>query len=222
MAGDSVGPGVAPELRGPSERPGEAASRLDRRLYPVLLVTLGCFAALATAAALAGALPADAWIRETLLALASRPVLAVMRVLNAAGDYRLLVPGTLLLLFVFPRARARWPIWVALMIVAATVPDGLKVLVGRPRPDDVSMGFPSGHATAAAAYFGALIYLAGSLRPPARALLRAFAVVAMIGVGIARVMLRAHWPSDVVGGFAFGLALASAAALLAALPAKKG
>ena len=196
-------------------------SLVDRRLYSVLLVTLGCFVALATAAALAGALPADAWVRETLLGVGSRPVLAAMRVVNAAGDYRLLGPGTLLLLLAFPRARARWPIWIALMVIAAGVPDGLKLLVGRPRPEDVSMGFPSGHATAAAAYFGALIYFAGSLRPPARTLLRTFALLAMLGVGIARVMLRAHWPSDVLGGFAFGLALASAAALLASLAARK-
>ena len=34
-------------------------------------------------------------------------------------------------------------------------------------------------------------------------------------VAVARVILRAHWPSDALGGIALGLALASAAALLA-------
>jgi membrane-associated phospholipid phosphatase len=39
----------------------------------------------------------------------------------------------------------------------------------------------------------------------------------MIGlVGLARVILRAHWPSDVLAGIALGLALAAAAGLLAA------
>src|SRR5919204_259468 len=38
-------------------------------------------------------------------------------------------------------------------------------------------------------------------------------------VALARVILGAHWPSDALAGLALGLALASAAALLAAQPA---
>lgn len=189
-------------------------------LHPrsVLLVMLACFAALSLGAALAGVLPADAALRDHVLALASPPVLAAMRVVNAAGDYRLLLPGTLLLFAVFPRARHRWWLWLALMIVAAAGPDAVKVLVSRPRPFEKSLGFPSGHATAAAAYFGAVIYLAGSLRPAPRVLVRVAAVVLIALVAVARVMLRAHWPSDALGGVAFGLALASAAALIASVP----
>jgi len=98
----------------------------------------------------------------------------------------------------------------------------LKYSFDRPRPELVAhaarvftSSFPSGHATAAAAYFGALIYVAGALRPSARALVRTLAGLAIVLVALSRVMLRAHWPSDVLGGIALGLALASAAALLA-------
>ena len=79
------------------------------------------------------------------------------------------------------------------------------------------MGFPSGHATAAAAFFGAVFYLAESLRPPARRLVRVAALVIIVLVATARVMLRAHWPSDALAGIALGLALASGAALAAGL-----
>jgi membrane-associated phospholipid phosphatase len=47
--------------------------------------------------------------------------------------------------------------------------------------------------------------------------LRVGAATVLILVALARVVLRAHWPSDVLGGIALGLALASAAALLDSL-----
>jgi undecaprenyl-diphosphatase len=200
------------------------ASMPRRLLHPrgVLLLTVACFVALAAAAGLAGVLPADAAIRDALLGLGSPAVVDTLRVINAAGDWRGLLPGTALMLLVFPEARARWWLWLGLMLVAATGPDVVKALVGRPRPGAPSLGFPSGHATAAAAYFGALIYLAGTLRAPAPALIRALSVTMIALVAIARVVLRAHWPSDALGGIALGLALASATALLSSSGAGRG
>jgi undecaprenyl-diphosphatase len=139
-----------------------------------------------------------------------------MRVINRAGDWRFLVPGTLLLFVVFRHARRTWWVWVALMAAAPIAETLLKAGIARPRPEATSYGFPSGHATAAAAYCGALIYLSDRLDVRARRIVRALALVMMALVAIARVMLRAHWPSDVVGGIALGLALAAAAALIAA------
>ena len=78
------------------------------------------------------------------------------------------------------------------------------------------MGFPSGHATAATAFFGALFYLAATLPPLARGLVRAGAVLTVVLVAVARVVLRAHWPADTLAGIGLGLALASVAAMIAA------
>jgi undecaprenyl-diphosphatase len=171
--------------------------------------------ALAAAAVLIGVFPADVAIRDAILALASPPVIAVMRVVNAAGDWRLLVPGTVLLLVVFERARRRWWLLLGLMLLAAASADIVKAVVGRPRPEAVSFGFPSGHATAASAFFGTAISLAGSLSPRRRTLVRVVSGLIIVLVGVARVMLRAHWPSDVLGGIALGLAIAATAALIA-------
>jgi undecaprenyl-diphosphatase len=184
----------------------------------MLLLTAGCFAALSVAVLLAGANPADAAVRDGVLGFASPVMVAVMRVVTLLGHAWVLAPGTLLLFVVFPEARARWWVWVSLMLVAPAAESTFKYLIGRPRPFDASFGFPSGHATAAAAFFGAVIYLAGSLPPRARGPVRFLAGLAILLVGLSRVMLRAHWPSDVLGGVALGLFLASAAALLARPP----
>jgi undecaprenyl-diphosphatase len=182
----------------------------------MLLITGAAFLALAGAVALLGTLPMDAAIRDALLAWATPPVLTAMRVVNYAGDWQVILPGTLLLFLVFARARARWWIWLGLMVAAPIAEWALKQAIGRPRPEDASLGFPSGHATAAAAFFGAVVYLAGAL-PSRRACLvvRGLALGAVVLVAAARVMLRAHWPSDVLAGIALGLALAAGAALAA-------
>jgi undecaprenyl-diphosphatase len=187
-------------------------------LHPrrVLTVAGACFLTLTAAVLLLGAAPADVGAREMLLGLATPAVVDAMRVVNAAGDWRGLVPGTLLLFVVFRQARDRWWLWAGLMLMAPTLEWVVKQLVGRPRPEALSLGFPSGHATAAAAFFGAVMFLAGALPPRLGAWVRGLAAVMIVLVGMARVILRAHWPSDVLAGIALGLALAAAAGLLAA------
>src|SRR5213592_1573603 len=186
-----------------------------RSLRGVLIESAGCFLALALAVGFTSSLPGDTAVREALLALASPPVLAAMRVINRAGSWQLLLPASLLLFVAFAHARERWYVWVGLMLAAPATEGVLKIVVGRPRPEAASMGFPSGHATAAAAFFGAVFYLAESLRPPARRLVRTAALVIIVLVATARVMLRAHWPSDALAGIGLVLALASAAVLVA-------
>jgi undecaprenyl-diphosphatase len=161
-----------------------------------------------------GVLPADAAVREALLAWTSPAVIGLMRIVNRGGDWRVLLPATLILLLVFRRARERWWVWIALMIAAPALEGTLKAAIGRPRPEGPAFGFPSGHATAAAAFFGAVLYLAGSLPARWRRLVRALAVVCIVLVGLARIVLRAHWPSDVLGGITLGLGLATIAAIV--------
>jgi membrane-associated phospholipid phosphatase len=182
----------------------------------ILLGSAGCFLALALAVLLVDPFPGDAAARLWLLGYGSPAVVEVARVVNYVGSWRVLLPATLLLLGAFPTARARWWIWVGLMLAAPAAEGLLKLVIGRARPEEASMGFPSGHATAAAAFFGAVIYLAGSLRPPLRVAVRAASIVMIVLVALARVMLRAHWPVDTLGGIALGLFFASLATILSA------
>ena len=182
----------------------------------VLVLAGGVFIVLAALVLLVGILPGDQWMREALLAAAPAPVLFVMRWANQAGSWRVLAPATVALVVFFPAIRRRWWVWVPALILASLLETAMKEVIGRPRPEGPTFGFPSGHATAAAAYFGALIYAAGELRLVARRAVRIGAAGMIVLVALARILLRAHWPSDALGGVALGLACASAAALISA------
>ena len=181
----------------------------------VLLAGAACFLGLALAVLLFDPLPGDAAARLWVLGFESPAVMRVARAVNYLGSWQALLPGSLMLFVVFPKARARWWIWAAAMLAAPAAEHLLKTLIARTRPEEASMGFPSGHATAAATFFGVVIYLAGSLPSRLRVAVRVVSIVLVVMVALARVILRAHWPVDTLAGIALGLVLASAASLLA-------
>jgi membrane-associated phospholipid phosphatase len=85
-----------------------------------------------------------------------------------------------------------------------------KSLANRPRPPTMlaaapSTSFPSGHALEATATFLALLsFLLPMLSPPMRRVAIAVSVLSVLLVGIARVALNVHYPSDVMAGWSAG------------------
>ncbi|MGI5148365.1 phosphatase PAP2 family protein [Plantactinospora sp. CA-294935] len=98
-------------------------------------------------------------------------------------------------------------------------------LVHHPRPEDgfvviTSNGFPSGHTSnAAAAALVAVLLLWYRLGGPARVLTVALAVAFAAFVGLTRLALLAHWPTDVLGGWLLALAVVPLAARVVPPPA---
>jgi membrane-associated phospholipid phosphatase len=82
----------------------------------------------------------------------------------------------------------------------------------RPRPATAlvsapSSSFPSGHALGVmVAVLALLTVVLPVVRPPLRAWLVAFGSLIVIAIGIGRVVLNVHYPSDVVAGWALGYA----------------
>lgn len=80
---------------------------------------------------------------------------------------------------------------------------------------EAGFSFPCGHSAGTAAIFGMLAWLAARrLSPRWRAGVFAVAVLLALSIGLSRVLLSVHHPSDVVAGLCLGLGLGWTALLL--------
>jgi undecaprenyl-diphosphatase len=184
------------------------------RWRAVCLLMLVAFLALSLTAYAAGLLPGDAALRRAMLPERTDLLYQLAGWANYGGSWQVLLPGTLIVLALSPVARRHWWLWCAVLAGSGLVEDVFKVVVGRPRPSGLAPGFPSGHTTAATAFAVVLLYLAGQerLTGGARRALQVAAILQVALVGWARIVLRAHWPSDVLGGILLGTTCAAAAA----------
>lgn len=107
---------------------------------------------------------------------------------------------------------------------AMAVSSGLKQLIDRPRPDLVPHGavvytasFPSSHSMQSAATYltmGALLAQVQKRRR-VKAFILAIALIVTLLVGISRIYLGVHWPTDVLAGWSAGAGWAILCWLLA-------
>ena len=161
-----------------------------------------------------GLLPGDTAVYEEVLARRTPAIHQFFSWVNIFGSWTGLLPASLVLLAISPEARKRWWLIVLVLLGAPLIEQGAKLLVGRPRPRGRAMGFPSGHMTGAAAFAVIAIYFAIKERwsRVQRLGLTAVMAVMVVLVGLARLVLHAHWPSDVLGGFLLGSSCAAAGA----------
>ena len=100
-------------------------------------------------------------------------------------------------------------IWLTLIVGS-----GLKLLIGRERPlseyaanlQIPTFSFPSGHASGSMIAYGLLAYLAWHALPQPWNYIAVVALISLIIlIGISRIYLGAHFPSDIVAGWILGL-----------------
>lgn len=122
---------------------------------------------------------------------------------------------------------------IAALIVGATISGSvivsvLKGFLERPRPTlvdhlvaETSMSFPSGHAANSAIVYLTIAVLFMRIEPKlsTRLFVLAASIMIVTAIGVSRVALGVHWPSDVLAGWLFGTGWACFWALIVRLPA---
>ena len=199
-----------------------------KRWAPTLSIVslLICFGIIALEVVKGEPIEFDQWVMQSFrpapdpsLRVGPPWLLAVARDVTALGST--VVLGTVLLvvtgyLFASGKRHTGWFVLVT-VLGGAALNNLLKLGFARPRPDLVvpliqvlTLSFPSGHsAISAVCYFtlGALIAQTHT-SPMIRIYVLAIATLLTVLVGLSRIYLGIHYPSDVVAGWCFGIAWA--------------
>ncbi|HSV04529.1 MAG TPA: phosphatase PAP2 family protein [Phenylobacterium sp.] len=153
------------------------------------------------------------WLQET-----ARDVTA----LGGFTVLALVVAAAFALLLIHRRRAQAW-VLLAAVLLGQGLAELVKQLMGRARPDLVphldqvySSSFPSGHSAMSPVVYFTLagILAAGEPDRAAKAVILGGAAALVFAIGVSRVYLGVHWPTDVLAGWAMGTAVALAATLV--------
>jgi membrane-associated phospholipid phosphatase len=167
----------------------------------------------------------DDAVRSVIHDFASPALTGLMRFVTNLGDWQVVMTATLCLFAYLWYRRDHTHILVALvaMMGAGILDASLKLAFHRARPDPFfiarpsTYSFPSGHALISLCFYG---LLAGTLTHDMqskwqRVLAWSAAVLLVALIGLSRVYLGVHWPSDVIAGYATAVIWMGAVRVLA-------
>ena len=155
----------------------------------------------------------DRAIYQALYVGGSPALVTVARAFTALGEPTVLIAAGVGAAFLLWRAGHRHLPWVliAITMIGRGLSELQKYWIARARPDldphlvvVKTSSFPSGHATSSMIFYLTMA-LALTAKMRWHRLAAVGAIILSLLIGTSRVMLGVHWPSDVVGGWAFGM-----------------
>lgn len=164
----------------------------------------------------AGLTAFDANLARDLRSNLPLPLLRSVAMVTHAGDPLVVGIATLVVfaILLWRRHFRLAAMWITTLVGTALINSALKAWFQRERPlhdhgfiVEHSYSFPSGHASGSMVFYGMLAYVLLVLCPPRWHRTIVIAAVAMISiVGISRILLQVHYFSDVMAGYATGMA----------------
>ncbi|WP_028399401.1 phosphatase PAP2 family protein [Ectobacillus panaciterrae] len=156
----------------------------------------------------------DVWMKGRLQSLQGEGGISFFEAITELGS-GIGIVGTLLLSSIWLWRKKRYPTIIAFILaVAATriVNKVLKAIVARERPslnaavDGLGYSFPSGHAMLSIVTYGflAAVIIIQEMGKAKKAIVLLLAALLILLVGLSRIVLSVHYPSDILGGYCMG------------------
>lgn len=182
----------------------------------VALAALVLFAALAFAVMQGKAAPFDTAVRNAVHASSFPALTYAMRGITGLGEaVFLVVLGVIIGWRLVSLGQRRQAVFFAIAVLGAEVIDqALKLCFQRPRPDvffgpqPLNYSFPSGHALVSCCFYLALAEILIDDQWSRARKLAVWTLAALLtgAIGLSRVYLGVHYPTDVLGGYAAAIA----------------
>ncbi len=159
-------------------------------------------------------LPFDARVSDIFFAARSEWLTPIMQGVTHLGDVWFVAAALAsVIFFLFFLGKRQEGIAAGIAVFVAYVSSFVfKDTLARPRPEGHELivqggfSFPSGHAIVALAFYGILVYFLCKHLPRKshKALVVVCGGLVIGGIGVSRVYLGVHWPSDILGGYVLG------------------
>ena len=155
-------------------------------------------------------------IREWVYSIRNPALTEVLKVITYMGNWQTITLLCIVLLL-FRKTRLRYGVPVSAGAIFVTIFNRIiKLIFKRPRPEESlhlieegGYSFTSGHSITSMVVFGLLMYLVRKYERNRKAanILTAALAVPWIFIGLSRIYMGVHFPSDVLAGWALGAAV---------------
>ena len=145
----------------------------------------------------------------------SKPMLTgIMKIISFIGSAYFLVPFMIIVSFILIYKKRFYGLKLLILssLGSYLLNIGLKFVFNRSRPFDYflveqgGLSYPSGHSMVTMAFYMTIVYLLEKNIKDKKhgKILKASAILMIILMGLSRLYLGVHWPTDIIGGYLMG------------------